>query len=72
MYREKERRGGREEAAYNLNFFSQYPYVIGMFISTVLWMEKLMPEKMHRLLRESVKNGQGGELNPAVWVIICL
>lgn len=41
-----------------------------MFISKVLWIEKLMPEKMHKLLRESVKNGQGGELNPAVWVIM--
>lgn len=43
-----------------------------MFISKVLWMEKLMPEKIHKLLRESAKNGQGGELNPAVWVITCL
>lgn len=37
-----------------------------MFISKVLWIEKLMPENMHELPSKSARKGQGGEMNPTV------
>lgn len=39
-----------------------------MLITKALWIEKQMPKNMHELLKNSARNGQGGEMISAVWL----